>query len=163
MLIACLHPFAHHVRTAPLKWAVDVCRLAQTIDEAQADAVLSRAKAGGVEMLVRKALHDAAALAPVSGQIPFFAPSRLGPAIPVEADPWLDDRRDEANDALDDLRALRRWRDRVRLIREHVLPPASFMREVYGDSSSWMLPWWYVHRILHGAGRWIAQWWRVRQ
>src|SRR5258705_13581156 len=53
-----------------------------------------------------------------------------------------------------DLDALPDWKTRGRLIREHLLPSASYMRERYGVRSNLLLPALYVWRVLHGAPKW---------
>jgi len=61
--------------------------------------------------------------------------------------------------ALADVRALGSAKDRARLIREHLLPPAGYMREVYARGSRAPLPWLYARRLAFGA----RAWWRSRR
>jgi Uncharacterised nucleotidyltransferase len=56
-----------------------------------------------------------------------------------------------------DLAALGGWRARTRLVREHVLPPASYILQAYGVSSRVMLPALYAHRFVAGARRWFRK------
>jgi hypothetical protein len=56
---------------------------------------------------------------------------------------------------ISDLWALDGWRKRTQLIREHVLPPASYMLRAYGVSSRALLPALYAHRLVTGARRWL--------
>jgi Uncharacterised nucleotidyltransferase len=56
-----------------------------------------------------------------------------------------------------DLAALDGWRKRTQLIREHVLPPASYMLQAYGVSSRALLPALYAHRLVAGARRWFRR------
>jgi hypothetical protein len=62
----------------------------------------------------------------------------------------------QAAAVLDDLRALPAWRDRLRLMREHLFPAAEYMRQVYAPQSSLPLPALYVVRIARGAHRWLG-------
>jgi hypothetical protein len=57
--------------------------------------------------------------------------------------------------ALSDLRALPSWKDRVRLAREHLLPPSGYMRDVYARGSRAPLTWLYLKRVLVGTRRWM--------
>jgi hypothetical protein len=54
-----------------------------------------------------------------------------------------------------DLKALRSWRARLRLLREHAFPPPAFMRQRYGTTRWWLLPALYVYRFATGAVRWV--------
>jgi hypothetical protein len=56
-----------------------------------------------------------------------------------------------------DLAALGTWRERSRLIREHVLPPADYVLRAYGVSSRALLPALYAHRLVTGARRWLTR------
>jgi hypothetical protein len=55
---------------------------------------------------------------------------------------------------LSDLRALT-WKERSKLVREHLLPPAKYMRETYGVQTPALLPFYYVWRIVRGAREWF--------
>ena len=57
----------------------------------------------------------------------------------------------------DDLQALPNWGARVRLIREHVLPSAAYMRAKYGVRSNAALPALYVWRVLCGLPKWFRR------
>jgi hypothetical protein len=56
-----------------------------------------------------------------------------------------------------DLQALPDWRTRGRLLREHLLPPSSYMRAKYGVQSNVMLPALYLWRALHGMPKWLRR------
>jgi hypothetical protein len=53
------------------------------------------------------------------------------------------------------LRGLRRWRDRVRLLREVLFPAPSYMQRTYGlapgSLGTFLLPMLYLHRGLRGG------------
>jgi hypothetical protein len=68
-------------------------------------------------------------------------------------------KRDRAQLAtfVSDFRALRSWSDRRRLVREHLVPPTTYMRQVYAPSSRAPLPALYVWRVVRGAWRWLAR------
>jgi hypothetical protein len=56
-----------------------------------------------------------------------------------------------------DLDALPNWRARGRLIREHLVPPASYMRARYGVQWNVLLPGLYFWRALVGAPKWLRR------
>jgi hypothetical protein len=55
---------------------------------------------------------------------------------------------------LSDLRALDGWHKRMTLLREHVIPPASYIRQKYGVTSRALVPFYYFWRIATGAAAW---------
>jgi hypothetical protein len=56
-----------------------------------------------------------------------------------------------------DLQALPDWRTRGRLLREHLIPPSSYMRAKYGVQSNVMLPALYLWRALQGMPKWLRR------
>lgn len=165
MLIACLHPSAHHARHTLMKWSLDVALMARRVSPADVGRVRTRAKSLGVSALVARALSDARTL--VDGDaIPLLQPATIqiiaadGVDDPSRA--WLDPHRDQLQDALDDLRALSGWRDRARLLREHLVPPVPFIRAKYGAAPAVVLPLLYAHRVIAGGVMWMFYWTRDR-
>jgi len=165
LLIACLHPTAHHPKYGAMKWTLDVALIARRVSSEGAQAFRARVRALGVSAIVAQALRHAQALV-APGTVPLLSDGVL---VAIEADGahdgsrvWLDPNRDQLQDAWDDLRALPGWRDRVRLMREHLLPPASFMRAKYGALPTVLLPVVYAHRVAVGSVRWMAYWVRDR-
>jgi hypothetical protein len=59
-----------------------------------------------------------------------------------------------------DLRTLPRWRDRLRLVLEHFLPPADYMLRKYPAHGRAWLPWLYVRRATGGG--WGLLWQAAR-
>ena len=58
---------------------------------------------------------------------------------------------------LRDIRSLSSWRDRLRLVKEHLLPPAEYMLRKYAVSSRAWLPALYVHRGTLGLWRLLRE------
>ena len=56
-----------------------------------------------------------------------------------------------------DLRALPDWRSRLRLIREHLFPPADYIFAVSGRSHPALLPALYLRRIVRGSLAWFRR------
>ena len=56
-----------------------------------------------------------------------------------------------------DLQALPDWRMRSRLLRQHLLPSASYIRAKYGVRSDVALPALYVWRVLRGVPKWFRR------
>jgi hypothetical protein len=64
--------------------------------------------------------------------------------------------RSMARIVVDELRVLPGWRDRWRLVRQHVFPPADYMRKAYPSAGAVPLPALYAWRFLRGAGKWLT-------
>lgn len=168
LLMACLHPVAHHAKDPSLKWALDVALLAPRFTVEATAMFMARVGRAGASALVADALAHARAVMPARVEhAPLLQPeciTRLMAAGRTDVSrTWLDPRRDRLQDALDDLTALPSWRDRLRLVREHLLPPPAFMRAQYGVRTNVLLPVWYGHRIVTGGARWLVRWWADRR
>jgi len=165
VLIACLHPAAHHARHTLMKWRLDLALLVRQFSQEDGERFRARAKSLGVSALVAHALSDAVAVVERDA-IPLLQPDTVRAIAADGADDpsraWLDPHRDQLQDALDDFRALPGWRDRARLFREHLLPPVSFMRAKYGAAPTVALPALYAHRIVSGGVTWVFSWARDR-
>ena len=163
LLIACLHPVAHHPDRVSLMWWLDVARLAETIPADQLEAVRARAVDAGVSGLVAHALGEARrwCYGP-DPEVPALAPayrSALASAGSSDASlALLSPARGRLADAWSDLHALPTARARLALAREHLLPPAAFMYTSYGTRQRWMLPVLYARRLVGGGVRWVRDW-----
>jgi hypothetical protein len=58
---------------------------------------------------------------------------------------------------ISDLKVLKGGRARLQLLRQHVFPPAKFMRERYATSATWLLPGLYLHRLLTAIVKWTRE------
>lgn len=165
LCLACLHPSAHHAKNTLMKWSLDVALLARRLSRDDVRRFRARVKSLGISALVARALRHAQTLVDTAA-VPLLQPETVEAIATDGADDrsrvWLDPNRDQLRDAIDDLRALSGWRDRVRLVREHLLPPVSFMRDKYGAVPTVVLPVMYAHRVVSGGVTWIFHWTRDR-
>jgi hypothetical protein len=163
LLIACLHPVAHHPDRVRLMWWLDVARLAEMMPADRLEAVRARAVDAGVSGLVAHALGEARRWCygtdPAVPALSAAFRQALASAGSSEASlALLGPARGRLADAWSDLRALPTTRARLRLAREHLLPPAAFMYTSYGTRRPWMLPVLYARRIVGGGARWLRDW-----
>lgn len=168
LLLACLHPHAHHPKDPSLKWTLDVALVARRLPSAATDAFRIRVASAGVSALVASALEQARDVTPQhASMVPALDPSYLAAMAADGAGDrsrrWLNPARGRLHDALDDLRALPAWRDRLRLVREHVLPPREFMFAQYRTRRRLLLPALYGHRLVRGGTQWVWRWWLDRR
>jgi hypothetical protein len=154
LLLACVHAVVHHRSVERLIWVHDIHLLASSLSPKELDDFAGLAVAGGV--------------AAVCGHSLTVARARLGTAVPESLlhrlldgagdEPsarYLEPGRTWRHEQASNFAALTRWRDRMRLAREVLLPSPAYMRKRYGLVSETMgtmlLPMLYVHRVLRGG------------
>jgi hypothetical protein len=155
LLAAAVHRAGHHPGSQDLLWAYDVHLLASRLTGAELDAAAELARSYGLGRIVCETLAlahrwfgtlNAGRLAVLIG-LSSGAQERV---VGMEGGTL-------AGTLLQDVQALPTWRQRLSLVREHVLPPASYMREKYGVRSSLLLPALYGWRVIAGAPRWLRR------
>jgi hypothetical protein len=153
LLIACLHRAAHHADADDLIWLYDIHLIASRLDTRQWSAFVAAAIGRSVAAISARGLS--------------LARSRFDTRVPDEVMRQLlitDER--SAIFLRRDLRPIDRLaadlaslgpRQRARLLREHVFPPAAYVRAKYGVQSRALLPALYAYRILAGAAKWLRR------
>jgi hypothetical protein len=154
LLIACIHRIAHHDDDEELKWFVDIDLLASAFSDADWRRFVALA---GERRVAAVCLHSLRRTAELLGTaIPEQATAALGAEGPTLTAAYLGGSS-QAGMLAADLRALPSWRDRLRLLREHLLPPAEYMRRRYAPGSRAPLAWLYLRRIVRGAVPWLRR------
>ncbi len=158
LLLACVHRVAHHRDADLLVWLYDVHLLAGGFETGDWERFLTLMRARAVASVCRETLQRTSERFGTS--IPDLVWTDGGPAAGradrSTAEYLLPGRR-PVHDVVSDLRALPNWGARWRLVREHLFPPARYMRDVYAPSSSAPLPVLYARRAFRGARRWLAR------
>jgi hypothetical protein len=152
LLLACLHRMAHHYDNPRLIWLYDIHLLASRLGDEAMRAFMPRCiEKGLAEMCIRSLA---------------LARERFGTQLPGEVDAHARVLADASRPVYHadvrpieilaaNLQALPSWRHRLRLLREHVFPPAAFIRRRYGVASPLALPGLYAHRLLTGVWKWL--------
>jgi hypothetical protein len=157
LAVACVHRVAHHGDEPRLIWLYDIHLLAGALSEPEVEDFVSLVRARRIRAVCARGCT--------------LARSRFGTVFPpglteglaagrIDDEPsaeYLGRAMSQLDILLSDLRALDRWADRVRLVREHVFPPASYMRQKYPASSRLWLPALYARRAIAGARRWFRR------
>jgi hypothetical protein len=156
LMIACVHPVAHH-RSAPLLiWSYDIHLLAARMSSVAWDRLVGLAIERGVARICAHSLRRATELFGIA--VPADVTARLeGRAAPEPTARFLAPDRRHIQTIWGDLRTLTSWRDRWRLVRQHAFPPPDYMREVYAPASHRPLMLLYARRMVRGAKRWLAR------
>jgi len=153
LLLACAHRLAHHQRHERLIWLYDLHLLAGVLPESRWNHLVAVARERRIAAICADGLGTAARR--LGTPVPAAVLAALTYAGRSEPTRHYVDRDVSRLDVLrDDLRELP-WRDRGRLLREHLFPPAAFIRSRYGTESSLLLPLLYAHRLMTGAVKWI--------
>ncbi len=156
LLIACLHRTAHHHSSCRLLWLYDLHLLASGLTETEWQRVVDRAVGRGLAPVVASALGAAADT--LGTALPRrFMESLQARAAGTDADvlAYLQGDMSQLSAAVSDWRRLAGLRDRARFLREHLFPPADYIRHRYGVSSRLALPLLDTHRIVTGARKWL--------
>jgi hypothetical protein len=154
VVLACVHRLAHHQDQERLGWLYDIHLLVAGFETADWDRLLRIARRRQVSAICADGLEAAGRLlgTRIPGRV-IESLARAGLHDPSRGYVETDQRR--LTVLRTDLRQLRRWRDRARLLREHAFPPASFMMARYTSRRRAWLPAFYVHRLVTGAWKWI--------
>ena len=154
--LACVHRVAHHYDQETLLWLYDVHLLVEAMDAGGFERFIALADRTGVRQICLGALS--------------LARTRFGTTIPASAlaaletapgrEPstvFLGSHVRQVDVLRDNLRALPGWRARLTLLKEHLFPPETYMRETYARGSSAPLLWLYLRRIVAGAPKWFRR------
>jgi hypothetical protein len=155
LLLACIHRVAHHGDRIELLWLWDIHLLVSrmTHDEFEEfetcafQARAARVCARGLDLAVEC----------FGTPVPAELLGRLKDAPDEPTAAFLGEPLRPLDVALEDFSALTGWRERATLIREHLLPPAAYMRQRYPGYPAVLLPFAYFHRIASGAPRWLRR------
>jgi hypothetical protein len=154
LALACVHRLAHHQDQERLVWLYDIDLLTRALTTSEWNRFLTVSKERHISAICADGLEAAARYLGTS--VPIDAIQSLKDAGQGEPSRTYTERAQRRLAVLrNDLRHLRRWRDRARLLREHAFPSASFMMARYASHHRAWLPAFYVHRLLTGAWKWM--------
>jgi hypothetical protein len=155
LLLALVHRAGHHPGSSNLLWMWDVHLLVSAMTDDELSAFTRLAADRDLGAIVHEGLRRS---------VEWFGTSRLeGPLDAIRPVGPAANRVDvitngsQAGVLRQDVRALTTWRQRGRLVREHLFPPASYMRGKYRARSPLVLPALYAWRIVSGAPRWLRR------
>ena len=154
LVLACLHRIAHHGDSGCLLWLYDIHLILSNLTPGEADEFTHRAELKGLRAVCRSGVEGAAARFATSGADQVIErlsqPSSEGEE-PTSA--FLTKRQLRRDILLSDFRNLAGFRNRLKLAREHLFPPAQFMLQSYAVRRHSLLPFLYCHRAARGAWR----------
>jgi hypothetical protein len=155
LLHLAMHRIAHHEPAPDLRWLYDIHLVASSLAGDDWQRLESLAESRELGEITARALTAAASvfgmgLPPAAAR---WARDAAVRPLPRAFQPFMTPDRRVVTVIAADVRAARSWRAAIRVLREHVLPPAAYMRARYGIARSWLLPYYYAHRAIAGAPR----------
>jgi hypothetical protein len=156
LLLALVHRAGHHPGSRDLLWIYDLHLLATRLTSAEMSQAREISRARGLSHIAADGLALARSWFGTAAPDPPFDPPTAGESR-QQTSIVMHGRWTQARVLRLDLQALPGWRARGRLIREHVLPPASYVQARYGVRSKLLLPGLYVWRALRGAPKWLRR------
>jgi hypothetical protein len=153
LLLACLHRVAHHDdESGLLIWLYDIHLLAAGLSPGELQRFVRLAREKQARAVCAAGLRRARVRFDTA--VPPFVLDELDRAAGSEETArFLRPRRRKVDILRSDFARLS-WRGRLQLLREHLLPPAGYVRAMYAGSRL-PLPLLYAHRIARGARRWF--------
>jgi len=157
LTLACLHPIVHHRGSSRLIWLYDVHLLASRASDGALREFVRFAERQRIAAICVRTLTLAQACFHASLPDELMARLRDAARRPEPTAGFLHPNRQWHHDAISDLRALPSWPDRLRLLREILVPTPSYMLDAYGvrrgGAGRFLLPALYAHRGARGAWR----------
>jgi hypothetical protein len=156
VVLACVHRLAHHQGQDRLIWLQDLKLLASRFGTGEWDALCDLAVGRGVAAICLDGLSNAQQA--LAAPLPAHVAARLETAGRSELTRRYVEGTVRRRDVLvSDLSTLPTWGARLRLVREHAFPPASFVLQRYGMRNRLWLPALYAHRLVTGAFKWARR------
>lgn len=153
LLLACIHPAMHHRNAELLIWTYDVHLVASRLSTEDFERFVELAINRRVAAICAQQL--AAARARFATPVSDAVLGRLNANPGEPSSEYLRPNRRWRDEFISSLRALPRWRDRSRLVREVMFPGPSYMLAAYRitrrSPAALLLPGLYVHRLMAGA------------
>jgi hypothetical protein len=157
LLLACWHRASHHYDSPNLLWLYDLHLLVEGLTDADAADVVHAARETRTTEVCARGLRLA------NERFKTRLPTAMVDLLDLTAQHTTgrpetvylrsDSRKVDLLAA--DLRSLPTWQQRLRLVREHLFPPADYMLASHPGSTRLALPALYLWRIARGARSWF--------
>lgn len=153
LLLACVHRVAHHYNSERLIWLYDIHLLASGMTHDELAAFVQLAVDRRLRAVCSSSLQLAQQRFATSLPVDFLQALHGHEHLHAEAATahFLKPKQRRLHSLLGDLRALSGWRNKRRLLKEHLLPPAAYLLDRHATTNRAWLPLLYVQRALQGA------------
>ena len=153
LILACVHRVAHHRNSDLLVWLYDIHLLAGSLNADERAAFLETARVKRLRSICASGLHIAASNYGTRHPAGWLDRLRPGGDEVEPTAAFLQHGMRRVDILWSDLRAVGGWTRKTRLLREHLFPPAAYMRARYGHDTPLLLA--YAERVMTGVGRWF--------
>lgn len=157
LVLACIHHVAHHQDSDRLLWIWDIHQLLTSLTEDEVAHVVDLASNASMRAVCAHTLALAAAQFPTPSADELIARLRPLPGSDIEASARFLGGGMRLLDILGTDLTMLGWRRGATLLREHLFPPADYVRSIYKSWPGALLPAAYLHRIVHGAPKWFRR------
>ncbi len=158
LFLACVHRVAHHLDSVDLLWLWDIHLLALRLTPGQAAGFATLATQARMRAVCCRGLDLAFECFAADATRTLSDSLRPRPdAAPEPSAAFLRPRLRPVDVLLSDLATARTWRDRTRLLREHLVPSIAYLRSRYPRWPAALLPLAYLHRTLRGLPKWLRR------
>ena len=153
LLLACIHPVMHHQNATRLLWLYDILLLVSRLSPAEARQFAERARTGRVAAVCA---HQVRLVSDVfRAPMPGLVDDLMSGAGDEPSARYLASKRRWHHEVIASVRGLPRVGDRLRLVRDVLLPSPAYMLGAYGLRDNTLgpllLPALYMHRNVRGA------------
>jgi hypothetical protein len=153
LFLACIHIAAHHAEEPRLVWLIDVRCLAERLTPSGQEQFLVLTEQRAMRTICRHVLglaadcFESARVTALAGRLAVDGVSEPSSRLLLPLS--------RAGRVRADLAALPSWRDRTRLIAEHLFPSFGYLQTRYPRCPKALLPVAALHRIVAGAPKWL--------
>jgi hypothetical protein len=155
LVLACLHPVAHHSGSDRLIWLADVHRVVSAMSAQDLRAFASFCAERRVQAICGRAL--AMAREYFSGHVPADLIREMSQVRGEPSAIFLDARTWRGDIRLSDLRTVPGWKGKLGLVRDVAFPNADYIRREYGPVHPAAIPAVYAYRIVRGTWRLLGR------
>jgi hypothetical protein len=150
LLLACLHPVMHHRNVDRPIWLYDIHLLVSRLSERELERFAELAVVKRMAAICAHQLRRTCAR--FGTRVPDRVLARLASGLDDEPSTiYLQPARRWRHELASNVRGLGRWTDRLRLLREVLVPSARYMKQRYRLNGVMLLPAVYVYRCVYGA------------
>lgn len=162
LLLACVHRVAHHGAAGPLIWLADIHRLSGVLSSDEQRQFIRVVDEKQLAAACRDGLRVAFKAFPdLKGAHILRQWLELAPPAEDRSARFLRGANDRVAILISDWRHLPGARNKLWLLKEHLVPPVAYMRQRYPGRGRLVLPWLYLRRA--GAGAWRLLFTRARR
>ena len=157
LALACVHCVAHHPNSHDLLWLWDVHLMVSAMGEGERAVFVDVASRSNARAVCAHTLTASSARFRTPAAAALIERVRPRPGDVEEASAcFLAGGLSQADILRSDLASLG-WIRGAALLREHLFPPAGYMRSLYRQWPAALLPAAYLHRIVCGAPKWLRR------